>query len=187
MKRKAEIQTAAARLFGQKGYAASSVRDIAQAVGLGAASLYNHMGSKDELLTSICFRCANEYLGGMKEIDSGMKSPLEKIKELIRLHIRIALHDEASVTVFNDEWRHMPEPFLTDFLKLRKTYEASYLRIIQYGIEAGQFKKADPFLIYQLILSSLRWLHMPGVKKSKLTEEELTEQITLIIIKGIIA
>ena len=51
--RKEEIQTAAAKLFGEKGFAASSVRDIANAVGLGAASLYNHMGSKDELLVTM--------------------------------------------------------------------------------------------------------------------------------------
>ena len=69
--RKEEIQIAAAKLFGEKGFAASSVRDIAKSVGLGAASLYNHMGSKDELLTSICFRCANNFLEGMAIIATG--------------------------------------------------------------------------------------------------------------------
>ena len=185
--RKEEIQTAAAKLFGEKGYTACSVRDIASAVGLGAASLYNHMDSKEELLTTICFRCANEFLEGMKQIDVPRKSADQKIRELIRLQIHIALHDKSSVTVFNDEWRHLQEPYLSSFLGLRRTYETAYLRIIREGIDTGILKPVDPYLVYQMILSSLRWLHMPGAKKIKQREEELTKQITSIIIKGIIA
>lgn len=183
--RRDEIQTAAAKLFGEKGFAGCSVRDIANAVGLGAASLYNHMGSKDELLTKICFSCAHEFLEGMGKIDVKGKSPELKIRELIRLQIHIALHDKSSVTVFNDEWRHLQEPYLSSFLELRRNYETAYLRIIREGIETGALKNIDAYLIYQMILSSLRWLHMTGLKKIRQTEEELTEQITSIIIKGI--
>ena len=186
-KRRVEIQTAAAKLFGEKGFAASSVRDIAQAVGLGAASLYNHMGSKDELLTTICFRCANEFQDGMKKIDVPGKSPDKKIRELIALQIHIALNDKSSVTVFNDEWRHLQEPYLSSFLELRRNYETAYMTIIREGIEKGALKNMDAFLIYHMILSSLRWLHMPSARKVKLNEAQLTEQITSIIIKGIVA
>jgi AcrR family transcriptional regulator len=184
--KKEAIHVAAAKLFGEKGFAASSVRDIAQAVGLGAASLYNHMGSKDELLNTICFRCAHSFLDGMNAIDTELTDPVEKIRELIKLQIGIALHDESSLTVFNDEWRHLQEPFLGDFLTLRRTYETAYLRIIREGIETGKIRNTDEYLIYQMILSSLRWLHMKGVTKTKLTETEITEQITSILIKGIV-
>ena len=184
--RKQEIQIAAAKLFGEKGFAASSVRDIANAVGLGAASLYNHMGSKDELLVTICFRSANQFLEGMKKIEEEQTDPVEKIKELIRLQIRIALHDESSFTVFNDEWKHLQEPFLSSFLELRRTYETAYLRIIRDGIANGKLKNTEAYLIYQMILSSLRWVHMSGVKKTKLSEKELTEQISSILINGIV-
>jgi AcrR family transcriptional regulator len=183
--RKQEIRIAAARLFREKGFTASSVRDIANAVGLGAASLYNHIGSKDELLTSICFRCAVMFSDGMKEIDSRAVSPVEKLEALIRLHINIALHDNSSITVFNDEWRHLQEPALSEFLTMRRAYERTYLRIIQDGIDQGLFIETDPQLMYQVILSSLRWLHMPGVKKTKLTEDQLATQIINILIKGI--
>jgi AcrR family transcriptional regulator len=153
--RKQEIQTAAARLFGERGFAASSVRDIAQAVGLGAASLYNHIGSKDELLSTICFRCANEYLEGMKAIETAPTGALDKIKALIALHIRIALH------------------------------ERRYLRIIRDGVETGSLRQADPYVMYQWILSSLRWLHLQDTRKLRQTEHELTEQLTSLIINGI--
>ncbi|MEP6645909.1 MAG: TetR/AcrR family transcriptional regulator [Saprospiraceae bacterium] len=183
--RKEEIQTVAARLFGEKGFAGCSVRDIAQAVGLGAASLYNHMESKEDLLQVICFRCAEEFLEGMKVIDSMEAGPAEKIKLLIRLHIHIALNNKSSVTVFNDEWKHLQDPYLRDFLELRRMYEMNYLRIIREGILYGEFRTLDEYVIYQLILSSLRWLHLPGRRKHNLSEDELTEQITTTMIKGI--
>ena len=183
--RKQEIQVAAAKLFGKKGFAASSVRDIAHEVGLGAASLYNHMGSKDELLTTICFRCAGLFEEGMKWIDASDADPVEKVRQLIRLQIHIALNEESSLTVFNDEWRHLQEPHLTAFLQLRRQYETAYLRIIREGMDQGKIKPTDPYLVFQMILSSLRWLHLQGTRKTKLNEEQLTEQITSIIIKGI--
>src|SRR5262245_26262098 len=129
--RKEEIRNAAAKLFGEKGFAASSVRDIANAVGLGAASLYNHMESKDELLRAICFRCAEGFSVGMKEIDVEGRNPIEKIEALIRLHVRIALEDKSSVTVFNDEWKHLTEPHLFTFTQMRRNYEVAYLGIIR--------------------------------------------------------
>ena len=184
-KRKEEIQIAAAKLFGEKGFAAASVRDIAKSVGLGAASLYNHMGSKDELLTTICFRCAHDFLEGMERIEAQQTDPVEKIRALIHLQISIALEDESSLTVFNDEWRHLREPFLATFLDLRRTYETAYLRIIKEGIRQGKLKGNDSYLIYQTILSSLRWLHRPHSKKIKLSEKAMTEQISTILIKGI--
>jgi hypothetical protein len=69
---------------------------------------------------------------------------------------------------------------------LRRTYETAYLRVIREGIDQGKLKNTDAYLIYQMILSSLRWLHMPGVRKRKLSEQELTEQITSILINGIV-
>ena len=183
--RKEEIHTAAARLFGEKGFSKCSVRDIAQEVGIGAASLYNHMGSKDELLISICFKCAEKFLEGMRKIDTHSRGPEGKIRDLIRLQIRIALNEKSSLTVFNDEWKHLQEPYLSEFLELRRTYETAYLRIIRQGIDLRIFKPVDAYLMYQTILSSLRWLHLPGVKKINQTEDEVIEQITSIILKGI--
>lgn len=183
--RKYEIHTAAAKLFGEKGFAGCSVRDIAHEVGLGAASLYNHIGSKDELLTSICFVCAQQFLDGMQKIDVPENTPHRKIRELIRLQIHIALHDRSSVTVFNDEWKHLQEPYLSSFLEMRRKYETAYLRIIREGISQHVLKDMDPWLMYQMILSSLRWLHMPGANRTRYTDAELTKEITTIIIKGI--
>ena len=58
--RKSLILQKAAAMFREKGYAASSMRDLADAVGIEAASLYNHIKSKSEMLHEIIFRIAND-------------------------------------------------------------------------------------------------------------------------------
>src|SRR5688500_2233910 len=113
------------------------------------------MGSKDELLTKICFHCAQEYVDGMTAIDVEGGTPDETDREVIKLDIHIGLFDKSSVSVFNDEWKRLQEPFLSKFLELRRIYETAYLRIIREGITTGAIKQMDPYLVYQMVLSSL--------------------------------
>lgn len=84
----------------------------------------------------------------MKQIEEAQINCISKIKELIRLQIHIALHDESSLTVFNDEWRHLQEPYLSSFLELRRTYKTAYLRVIEEGIDEGKLKNTDAYLKY---------------------------------------
>ena len=63
------IQEAAVRLFRDKGYSATSMRDLADAVNLKASSLYNHISSKEEILKDICFENAHRFLDGMEEVE----------------------------------------------------------------------------------------------------------------------
>lgn len=181
--RKREIQNAAAKLFGQKGFAASSVREIAHAVGLGAASLYNHMESKEELLKEICFECAHKFLNGMEQVESSENSVESKIRSLIQLHITIALDDRSSATVFNDEWKHLPQQDLQTFLGYRRQYEKAFITILQQGMKDGTVRKQDPHLTFQFILSSLQWLHRPEAQKRN--TPELPAEMMSFILRGI--
>nr|GFC94191.1 hypothetical protein [Tanacetum cinerariifolium] len=59
----------AAKLFKDKGYVGTSMRDIAGQVGMEAASMYNHIKSKDEILDSICFRISDIYIAQLQEVE----------------------------------------------------------------------------------------------------------------------
>ncbi|MCB0640163.1 MAG: TetR/AcrR family transcriptional regulator, partial [Phaeodactylibacter sp.] len=130
----------AAKLFQEKGYSAASMRDLAERVNLKASSLYSHIRKKEEILQKICFDNAYHFTEGMRVIEAEDADPVEQIEALIALHIDIALDDPTSVTVFNDEWRHLEQPFLRRFLEMRRDYEQRFKRIIQAGIDEGSFK-----------------------------------------------
>lgn len=184
--KKSQIYEAAARLFRDQGYAATSMRDLAKAVDLKASSLYNHISSKEEILQGICFENARRFLSAMTEIENRPGSAADKIKALIRLHISVATEDITSVTAFNDEWRHLSEPQLSEFLNLRKDYENRFKAIIENGMENGEFRVLNPSILLYTLLSSIRWVYDWYKPGKSIDQEKLNEEVTLFLMKGLL-
>ncbi len=183
--KKTIILVAAAKLFRDKGYKATSMRDLAAAVNLKASSLYNHIGSKEELLKEICFANANRFLKGLEEIDHQNICAFDKIKALLKLHITIALEDITSITSFNDEWRQLSEPDLSLFLEMRKDYEKRFIQIIEKAQLEKSIKSIDPTICLYTILSSTRWVYDYNKQSKKKKPDQILASIQKIILDGI--
>jgi len=142
--RKDVIIKAAAALFREKGYKAASMRDLAVKVGVEAASLYNHIRSKAELLQIICFDVAKLFVENMEKVEAAHTAgSLEKIETLLRFHIRQMLENFEEVHVSDREWRYLTEPWLSDYQNLRRSYRKRFAAIIEQGIAEGDIKKID--------------------------------------------
>lgn len=179
-----EIRKAAARLFRDKGYSATSMRDLAQAVDLKAPSIYNHFTSKEDILRQICFDNAHRFTRAMTAVENMAASSAEKLRALIRIHILIATEDETSVIAFNDEWRHLDEPHLSEFTAIRRDYERRFRAIIEDGIQTGDLKPLDPNIVTHTIFSSMRWLYDWYLPGKKITTEDLERDITALLMGG---
>lgn len=183
--KKQVIYEEAAKLFQEKGYSAASMRDLADRVNLKASSLYSHIRKKEEILRKICFDNAERFTLGMRKVETEFVDPIEKIEALIALHIDIALEDATSVTVFNDEWKHLDQPFLSRFLELRRDYEQRFKKIIQEGIEEGDFKPVNPTIALFTILTSIRWLHYWTPTHLTMDQQKLKADITTLLLGGL--
>ncbi len=172
------IVNAAADLFKDKGYKATSIRDLATKVGLEPSSIYSHIKSKEDLLSEICISCALKFTDGMNQISNSDLSSRKKLKSLIALHLDIAFDNLASITVFNDEWRYLPEPVLNEFLVMRKDYEKKFKKILTDGKAEGKFYFEHMDIIFNVIIKTLSWSYA-GVKKYK--KEELQQELTSFI------
>lgn len=175
----------AAKLFKEKGYGSSSMRDLAERVGIEAASMYNHIRSKNELLEEICFRIAGEYVSHMDKIENDPHSYTEKIRSVIELHISLMIKDAASVSVTNNEWKSLQEPKLTLFKALRKGYESRIASLIQKGIEKGEFGKVNISVAVFTILSAIRWVELWYTPKRTIPEQELMQDIINLLLNGL--
>ncbi|GJM32369.1 MAG: TetR family transcriptional regulator [Saprospiraceae bacterium] len=183
--KKQTILEAAAELFRDRGYVATSMRDLADAVQLKASSLYNHISGKEEILQTICFQNANRFLAGMKEIEKRPINNTDKVKALIHLHIQIATEDFTSITAFNDEWRHLSDPELSRFKELRRDYELRFKSIIQAGIDAGEFVSVDTTIALFTIISAVRWIYDWFKPNRAISMDQLEEQIERILLGGL--
>ena len=179
------ITAEAATLFKERGFAATTMRDIAGKVGMEAASLYNHVKSKDDILQEICFRFANEYLSALDKISQKVGSSAKKIEAIIDLHVTLSTEDAAAIIITNYEWKHLPEPHFTDFKIMRKSYEKKILDIITEGVKDGSLKNIDPQVVMFTILSALRWIPFWYREERGVSPIDLKRNIKTLILKGL--
>ena len=183
--RKEVIIKAAASLFREKGYKAASMRDLAVKVGVEAASLYNHIRSKTELLHDICFDVANLYLEHLSAVEASNASPISKLETLLRFHIKQMLENYEEVHVTDREWRYLAEPDLSNYQNLRRGYRRRFAAIIEKGIEQGELNKIDASTAVLILLHAISGIESWHRSKQKISGEELEENMLTILIHGI--
>jgi AcrR family transcriptional regulator len=183
--RRSEIRQTAKKLFKERGYAATSMRDLAKEVGIEAASLYNHLSSKEELLNEMCFDIADQFFQAFKTAVSEEKSPSKKLKSAIKAHIGVIANNLDASTVFFHEWIFLKEPALGRFKKMRNEYEQGFRELIQKGIAEKDFKEVNIKLAVFTIISALNATYDLYRSSEKLTQEEIAESISNLLLKGL--
>jgi len=175
----------ASKLFREKGFGAASMRDLAEHVGVEAASLYNHIQSKSEILQSICFKVANEFMTKLEIVEASNQSTLKKMEQIIRLHIRMMLEQYEYVYISDHEWRHLPEPYLSNFLNQRRSYRKRLADIIEDGVAKGEMKPIDPYTAVLVILSAISGIDSWQRSRKSTTAEALEANMVKYLIEGL--
>ena len=186
LSRKEQVIRSAAELFREKGYAASSMRDLAQKLGIEAASLYSHIKSKEEILQHLCFDMAGEFRKSLAEVEKKEVTASEKLKLGIIGHIQVMAKDLTASAVFMNEHRHLSQPYLRDFLLLRINYINRFKSIIEEGARQGEFKDSiDKKLAVMTLFSSLNWMPMWYDPSSKIVPQDLGQQLADMLVNGL--
>lgn len=183
--RKEQIIQAAAKLFRQKGFEAASMRDIASALGIEAASLYSHIKSKDEILEAICFRMADELIKSIDEVNDLYFNAEEKLRMAITNHVKIVAGDLDASSVIQREWRHLTKPRLKEFIILRNRYEDGFKQILINGEHENVFDSPDKKFAVLTILSAVNWIVEWYNPNGKMDPGEIAEHLTDFILTGL--
>jgi AcrR family transcriptional regulator len=183
--RKDVIVRKAATLFREKGYKAASMRDLAEAVGVEAASLYNHIKSKSELLHELVFSVANKFVLKMDEIESENISSLEKMEKLLRFHITEMIQNYEEVYVSDREWKHLSDPYLSNYQNQRRVYRKRIAAIIEEGIRNKEIKTIDAPTVVLIFLHAVSGIESWHRSTKKITATELEQNMVTILIDGL--
>ncbi|MFT3703259.1 MAG: TetR/AcrR family transcriptional regulator [Agriterribacter sp.] len=175
----------AARLFREKGFAATSMRDLAEDVGVEAASLYNHIQSKAEILQDICFRIANLVTNHLENIENSPLNAIDKIKAILRFHIQQMINNYEEVYVADREWRHLTEPYLSNFKAQRRSYRQRLANIIEDGIRKQQIKPIDAPTAVLIMLHAMSGIESWHRSKEKISAELLEDNMIIILVEGL--
>jgi len=183
--RKDEIIRTSTGLFKEKGYSAVTMRDIAKAMGIKAASLYNHISSKQEILSNIIISLAEEFTRGMEDIKISENSSVEKLINIVNLHVNISTNNPYGMASLNNDWMHL-EKDLDYYLQLRLNYENNFRQIIEQGIENNELIDSNAEVMLFSILSTLRSLYIWIPNKEDLQHANLASNLSSVLLTGII-
>ncbi len=184
--RKDVIVSKAASLFREKGFKAASMRDLAEAVGVEAASLYNHIKSKTELLHELCFSVANRFLHKIDEVELEKTSSINKIEKLLRFHINEMINHYEEVYVSDREWKHLSDPYLSNFQNQRRIYRKRFAAIIETGIRNNEIKPIDAPTAVLIMLHAISGIESWHRSTQKINAEELEENMISILVGGLV-
>jgi AcrR family transcriptional regulator len=183
--KKGLILRKASAMFREKGFAATSMRDLAEAVGIEAASLYNHIRSKNEILEAICFEVANIFNTNIETIEASNQKTISKIDNLLRFHIRQMIENYEEVYVSDREWKHLDEPYLSNFQTQRRNYRKKFASIIEEGIAKNEIRKIDAPTAVLIILHAVSGIESWHRSKAKINAQELEDNMVMIMIDGL--
>lgn len=183
--RKEQITNTAAELFSERGYMATSMRDIAEKMGIEAASLYNHVSGKEEILHSICFDMAHLFIKAIDEVNDIYFDAEKKLRMAIQNHVGILTATLTRSTVFLHEWKYLTGDNRTAFISLRDKYEKEFTVILQNGEDENLFKDVDKKFAVLNILSSLNWITEWYKPTGEMTPEQIAAKLSDFILMGL--
>jgi len=185
MSRKEQIIEAAAALIGQKGYAAVSMRSLAESVGLETSSIYSHFTSKEDILWAIASRCADDFQQTVAPVFESKLHTREKLSRMLAAHVEVTLRNRLAAPVFVQEWRHLGDVQRDEYAKRRDSYERMFREVVRHGVSEHVFRNIDGRLATLTLLSALnstaQWYRPEG----DLKPEEIGESLAEMLLHGL--
>lgn len=185
--RRDEVLAAATEVFHAKGYEASSIQDVADALGMLKGSLYYYIDSKEDLLFAIIeevHRSTMQRLERWLDLDV---DTLVKLRVFLHWQVRTYCRDVAKVGVFIHDFRSLSEEHQQQILTERDRYDRALRDLIRQGQAEGVIADdVDPKLTAMAIFGMMNWIstwYRPGGEN---TPEQLAEQYTDLVLAGLV-
>ncbi len=183
--RETELWAAATRLFRQRGYHATSMQDLAEALGMNRGSLYHYINSKDDLLWSILdrtFDLLEERVVGLLEGDA---PPLDRLTAAIHAHLGVAADHADEMSLIQIELRSLSPERRSQLIERRDAYEAAWRRTIGEAVASGAIRDVDVRLAGIGILSVCNWFTQWYRPKGALAVDEIADAFVGLFVQGL--
>ena len=153
------IELVASELFARKGFGATSLDDIAEALGATKGALYYHVKNKEEILRLIYLTVLTVSEEPLRRIVEADLPPSEKLRRAIEHQTAVAADRSPSMTVFYREQHYLTGPFAREIILRKKAYERYFEQIIEEGQASGVFQPSiDPKIATYGLLGMCNWL-----------------------------
>ena len=184
--KKDQIYAAARALFSTRGYAATTVRDIAKEVGIRGASVYAHVDGKERILWDLVIEAADAFRDAVRPIMASTLAPDEKLRLAMAEHVTVIARNIETSTIYFHEWQHLSPARRRAVRDRRDTYEQLFRAVIAEGIRKRVFAKRDARHVSIVLLSSLNGVSTWFRPSGPLSPESLGALYADLLLKGIL-
>jgi TetR/AcrR family transcriptional regulator, cholesterol catabolism regulator len=154
-----QILRAAADLFRERGYRATTLDGIAARLGMSKASLYTYFHAKEEMLAAISRETIAGFTRELALVQRSALLPEEKLRRVVRQHVRFVVANRSFLTVFFSEEASLPARFARALAAQKDRYDKGVERIVLEGVRRGVFRDVPPRLVVFGLLGMLNWVH----------------------------
>jgi len=170
---RSRITNGAGDLFVRNGFHGTSMRDVADRVGLRASSLYRHIKNKQELLLRVLERLMNEALEGARLALAAGDEPSECVRKLVRANICLARPNETAL--LQSELKNLAPHYRRQIIRKQDEYRRLWLSVLDKGIAQNVFKVDDPKLAFFGIVGALNYVEHWFNPSGRLSREDVAE------------
>lgn len=182
------ILDTAARIFREKGYADTTMNDLASALDMKAASIYYHFKSKDEIVEEVLNEGTARVFRAVKTATEELPPETtirKKIETSIRKHLNV-LHSESDYTAANVRvFPEAPQDVVKRHMGIRRSYSRFWIELIDEGKKSGEIDQSvDPDMTHIFIVGAMNWSTQWYTPKSH-NVEEMSDAVILLFSKGL--
>ena len=181
---KERIRRHAARLFAEKGYDATGIQELSEAVGLGRGALYHHIGSKEQLLFDIITVAVIDVVAEAEALRDEPIAAEEKVRRLSRLMMHTVVGHLPEWRVFFRELDALRSPLRDEALAWRERFEDVWASVIAQGVDEGVFRAIDPVVI-KGILGMHNYAHVWLRPGGRLDAEKIADAFCDVLLAGV--
>jgi TetR/AcrR family transcriptional regulator, cholesterol catabolism regulator len=185
--RQAELLAIAADLFADRGYVATTVRDIADAAGILSGSLYHHFDSKESMIDEILSTFIDQTLSSYEGVIAEGKGPKETFEGLVCTSLQSMVESRSAILIYQNEARFLAaQPRFSYLTAAHRKFEKIWTDVLKKGVKTGEFRDSiDPKLVYRLVRDTVwtapRW-YRPG---GSLKPEKIIDQYMAVLVDGV--
>lgn len=182
-----DILEAASQIFSQKGFQATSMQDIAEAVNIQKGSLYHHYSSKQAILSAVLDRAIKTLSDHMQEVITRPLPPEEKLRQCIGEYLLVLLKHRNLTAVLLLEHRSLEADLQSHHIMARDRYERQWRDLVEAGMAAGAFSPGDAGLVTRSLMGMMNWSITWYRKDGRYSIDEIAAQIAELFLNGLLA
>ena len=180
---KARLLLTAAKLFNQKGYERTTVRDIATAVGIQSGSIFHHFKTKEDILKAVMTETIIYNTKKMRTKILLADTAKEEVLALIYCELESIIGDTGdAMAVLVYEWRSLSGDNQIDILKLRDDYESLWITSLNHAKEQG-YLEGNVFILRRFLTGALSWSKTWFNTQGNISIDELANEALRLVIK----